>query len=111
MSGTAQTTPGMLATITANLEGQRGRASRVSLGLVRSHWADLGGSREIGDARPHHPVLDDRPRHRWTDPGGRRPPPVFAPEKREVPSRRNHFFHAGRDPDSLHLLQAENSFP
>jgi hypothetical protein len=34
-------------------EGKRWRKKYVSLNLVCSYWANLGGDREIGDARAH----------------------------------------------------------
>jgi len=34
-------------------EGKRWRKEYVSLNLVCSYWANLGGDREIGDARAH----------------------------------------------------------
>src|SRR5580700_4087330 len=82
----------------------------VSLNLVHSYWANLGGYREIGDACAHNDLLDDRARHPRIDHRWRRYPHVFAPDKRTIPSRRSHSFHTGRDPGSLHLLQAEDSF-
>jgi hypothetical protein len=83
---------------------------RVSLNLVYPHWANLGSNREVGDARAHNDLLDDRARYHWIDPRGRRYPHVFAPDKRTISSRRPDFFHTWRDPGSLHLLQAEHSF-
>src|SRR5216683_880326 len=76
----------------------------VSLNLVYSYRANLGGHREIGDARAHNDLLDDRARHHRIDHRRRRYSHVFAPDKRTISSRRPHFFHTGRDPDSLHLL-------
>ena len=35
----------------------------VSLNLVYFYWANLRGYREIGDARAHNDLLDDRARH------------------------------------------------
>src|SRR5579863_6208358 len=70
----------------------------------------LGGYREIGDARAHNDLLDDRARHHRIDHRRRRYAHVFAPDKRTISSRRTRFFHIGRDPGSLHLLQAEDSF-
>src|ERR1700674_271275 len=83
---------------------KRWRKKYVSLNLVYSHWANLGGYREIGDARAHNDLLDDRARHHRIDPGRRPYPHVFAPDKRTISSCRPHFFHTGRDPGSLHLL-------
>src|SRR5712692_6368785 len=91
-------------------EGKRWRKKYVSLNLVYSHWANLGGYREIGDARAHNDLLDDRARHHRIDHRRRRYPHVFAPDKRTISSRRPHFFHTWRDPGSLRLLQAEDSF-
>src|ERR1039457_2392501 len=91
-------------------EGKRWRKKYASLDLVHSHWADLGGYREIGDARAYDDLLDDRARHHRIDHRRRRYPHVFAPDKRTISSRRPHFFHNRRDPDSLPLLLAEESF-
>src|SRR5580700_4797599 len=91
-------------------EGKRWKKKYVSLNLVYSYWANLGGYREIGDARAYNDLLDDRARHPRIDHRRRRYPHVFAADKRTISSRRPHFFHTGRDPDSLHLLQAEDSF-
>src|ERR1017187_5863620 len=91
-------------------EGKRWRKKYASLDLVHSHWADLGGYREIGDARSYNDLLDDCARHHRIDHRRRRYPHVFAPDKRTVPSCWPHFFHTGRDTGSLHLLQAEDSF-
>src|ERR1017187_8457729 len=85
-------------------EGKRWRKEYVSLNLVCSYRANLGGHREIGDARAHNHLLDDRARHHWIDPRRRRYPHVFAPDKRTISSCRPHFFHTGRDPGPLHLL-------
>jgi hypothetical protein len=87
-----------------DLEGKRWRKKLVSLNLVYSDWANLGGYREIGDARAHNDLLDNRARHLRIDPWGCRYPHVFAPDKQTISSRRPDFFHTGRDPDSLHLL-------
>src|ERR1700693_671797 len=86
------------------LKGKRWRKKYVSLNLVRSHRANLGGYREIGDARAYDDLLDDRARHHRVDHRRRRYPHVFPPDKRTISSRRPHFFDTGRDPDSLHLL-------
>src|ERR1019366_130182 len=85
-------------------EGKRWRKKYVSLNLVYSYWANLGGYREIGDASAHNDLLDDRARHHRIDHRRRRYPHVFAPDKRTISSGRPHFFHTGRDPGSLHLL-------
>ena len=53
----------------------------VSLNLVSSHRASLGGYREIGDARAHNDLLDDRTRRHRFDHRRRSYPHVFAPEK------------------------------
>src|SRR5579864_583744 len=82
----------------------------VSLDLVRCHWPNFGGDCEIGDACPYDDLLDDRARHYRIDPWRRHHPYVFAPEKRTLSSCRPDIFHPGRGPDSLHLLQAEDSF-
>ena len=76
----------------------------VSLNLVYFYWANLGGYREIGDARAYNDLLDDRARHHRIDHRRWRYPHVFAPDKRTISSRRANFVHAGRDPGSLHLL-------
>src|SRR5258708_2032445 len=76
----------------------------VSLNLVYSYWARLGGYREIGDARAYDDLLDDRARHPRFDHRRRRYPYVFAAGKRTISSRRLHFFHTGCNLDSLHLL-------
>src|SRR5216684_3630072 len=86
------------------LKGKRWRKRYVSLNLVYSYWANLGGYREIGDARAYDDLLDDRARHHRIDHRRRRYPYAFAPDKRTISSRRPHFFHTGRNPDSLHLL-------
>jgi len=86
------------------LEGARRRKKRVSLNLVHSYWANFGGYREIGDARAHNDLLDDRSRHHRINPWGCRYPHVFPPGKRPISSRRLDIFHTGHDPDSLHLL-------
>jgi hypothetical protein len=70
----------------------------------------LGAYRKIGDARAYDDLLDDRSRHHRIDPRRGRNPHVFAPGQRTISSRWPHFFHVGRNPDSLHLLQAEDSF-
>src|ERR1700719_767656 len=85
-------------------EGKHWRKKYVSPNLVYSHWANFGGYREIGDARAYDDLLDDRARHHRIDHRRGRYPHVFAPDKRTISSRRPHFFHTGRDPDSLHLL-------
>jgi hypothetical protein len=85
-------------------EGKRWRKKRVSLNLVYSYWANLGSYREIGDARAHNDLLDDRARHHRIDPWGCCYPHVFAPDKRTISSRWPDFFHTGRDPGPLHLL-------
>src|SRR5216684_8910063 len=85
-------------------EGKRWRKKYVSLNLVCSYWANLGRYREIGDARAHDDLLDDRARHHRRDNRRRRYTHVFAPDKRTISSRRPHFFHTGREPGSLHLL-------
>src|ERR1700687_19824 len=85
-------------------EGKRWRKKYVSPNLVYSHWANLGGYRKIGDAPAYDDLLDDRARHHRIDHRRRRYAHVFAPDKRTISSRRPHFFHTGRDPDSLHLL-------
>jgi hypothetical protein len=77
---------------------------RVSPNLVHSYRANLGGHCEIGDARAHNALLDDRARHHWIDHRGRSYPGVYAPYKRTISSRWPDFFHTGRDSDSLHLL-------
>src|ERR1039457_5313667 len=82
------------------LKANRWRKKYVSLDLVRSYWANLGGCREIGDARAPNDLLDDRARHYRIDPRRCRYAHVFAPEKRPVSSRRPHFLHPGRDPGS-----------
>src|SRR5258708_40174247 len=76
----------------------------VSPDLVCSYWADLGLYREIGDARTHDDVLDDRAGHHRIHPRRRRYPDVFAPVQPAISSRWSHFFHAGRDPGPLYLL-------
>ena len=53
----------------------------VSLTLVSPDWAHLGSYREIGDARAHNDLLDDRTRHHRINPWGCRYPHVFAPDK------------------------------
>src|SRR5580700_10941072 len=83
---------------------KRWRKRYVSLNLVCSYWADLGGHRKIGDARAPNGLLDDRARHHRIDPRRRRYPHVFARDKRTISSRRSQIFHTGRDPDSVHLL-------
>src|SRR5712692_4678030 len=85
-------------------EGKRWRKKYVSLNLVHSYWANLGGYREIGDARAHNDLLDDRARHHRINHRWRRYPHVFEPYKRTISSRRPHFFHTWRDPGSLRLL-------
>src|ERR1022692_237326 len=70
----------------------------------------LGGCRGIGGASAHDDLLDDRARHHRIDHRRRRYPHVFARGKPTISSRRHHFFHLGRDPGSLHLLSAEDSF-
>src|ERR1039457_7263076 len=85
-------------------EGKRWRKKYASLDLVHSHWADLGGYREIGDARAYNDLLDDRARHHRIDHRRRRYPPVFAPRAPAISSRRPHFFHSGCGPGSLYLL-------
>jgi hypothetical protein len=87
-----------------HLEGKRWRKKRVSLNLVHSYWASLGGYREIGDARAHNDLLDNCAWHHRINPWGCRYPHVFAPDKRTISSRRSDLFHTGRDPHSLHLL-------
>src|SRR6202030_4639977 len=67
-------------------EGTRWRGKYVPLNLVYSHWANLGGYREIGDARPHNDVLDDRAWHHRIDHRRCCYPHVFAPEKRTISS-------------------------
>ena len=62
-------------------EGKRWRKKRVSLNLVYSDWANFGSCREIGDARAHNALLDDRARHHRIDHRGRRYPNVLAPGK------------------------------
>src|ERR1035441_10162780 len=79
-------------------KGKCWRRKYVSLNLVRSYWANLGGYREIGDARAFNDVLDDRARHHRIDHRRQRYPHVFAPEERTISSRRPHFLHTGRDP-------------
>src|ERR1019366_3104991 len=91
-------------------ESKRWRKKYVSLNLVYSYWVNLGGYREIGDARAYNDLLDDRARHHRIDHRRLRYPHVFAPDKQTISSRRPHFFHTGRDPGSLHLLLAEDSF-
>src|SRR5229473_3804862 len=86
------------------LKDKRWRKKYVSLNLVYSYWANLGRYREIGDARAHGDLLDDRARRHRIDPWRWRYPHVFAPDKRTISSRRPHFIHTGRDPGSLHLL-------
>jgi Permease MlaE len=98
-----------LATGSGCFEG-KGEEKYVSHNLVPSDWADRGVFREIGDARTHDDLLDDRARHHRIDPGRGRGPHVFAPDQRTLSSCRPHFFHTGRDTASLHLLQAEDSF-
>src|ERR1035441_2358144 len=85
-------------------EGKRWRKKYASLDLVHSHWADLGGYREIGDACAHDDLLDDRARHHRIDHRRRGYPHTLAPHKQPISSRRPHFLHTGRDPGSLHLL-------
>src|ERR1700730_14943912 len=85
-------------------EGKRWRKRYVPPGLVYSHWANLGGYREIPDARAHDDLLDDRAGHRRIDDRRWYYPHVFASDKRTISSRRPHFFHAGRDPGPIHLL-------
>src|SRR5580700_6656798 len=85
-------------------EGKRWRRKYVSLNLVYSYRANLGGYREIGDARAYDDLLDDRARHPRFDHRRRRYPYVLAAGKRTISSRRPHFFHTGCNPDSLHLL-------
>src|ERR1019366_2748386 len=85
-------------------EGKRWRKKYVSLNLVCSHWANLGGYREIGDACAYDDLLDDRARHHRINFRRRRHPHVFASGQRTISSRWPYFFHIGRDPDSLHLL-------
>src|ERR1700680_3886766 len=85
-------------------EGKRWRKKYVSLSLVYFYCANLGDYRKIGDARAYDDLLDDRARHPRIDHRRRRCPHVFAPDKRTISSRRPHFFHTRRDPDSLHLL-------
>src|SRR5437899_10233994 len=91
-------------------EGKRWKKKYVSLNLVYPDWANLRGNRGIGDARAYDDLLDDRARHHRIDHRRRRYPHVFAPDKRTISSRRPHFFHTGRDPGSLHLLTAKDSF-
>src|SRR5579863_4216434 len=93
------------------MKGKRRRENYVSPDLVYPHWADLGVYREIGDARTHDDLLDDRARRHRVDSIRRRYAHVFPPHKRALPSRRPDFFHAGRYAGTLRLLQAEDSFP
>jgi hypothetical protein len=88
----------------SNQTNKRWRKKYVSLNLVYSYWTNLGGYREIGDARAHNDVLDDRAWHHRIDHRRRPYPHVRTPDKRTISSRRTHFFHTGRDPGSLHLL-------
>src|ERR1700676_4275419 len=84
--------------------GKRWRKKYVSPHLVYRHWANLGGYREIGDARAHDDLLDDCARHHRIDSRRGHDPYVFAPCQPTIYSRRSHFFHTGSDPDSLRLL-------
>ena len=56
-----------LADTRRRFEGKRWRKKYVSLNLVYSYWANLGRYREIGDARAHDDLLDDRARHHRID--------------------------------------------
>src|ERR1039457_721916 len=76
----------------------------VSSDLVCAYWATIGVDREIGDARTHDDVLDNRARHRRVASRRRRYPHDSLLENRTISSRLPHFFNSGRDPDSLHLL-------
>jgi len=85
-------------------EAKRRRKKYVSLNLVCSYWANLGGYRKIGDAHAHDDLLDDRARHHRINHRRRRYPHALAPDKQPISSRRPHLLHTGRDPGSFHLL-------
>src|ERR1022692_3578389 len=65
----------------------------------------ISGVVEIGDARAHDDLLDDRARHHRIDHRRRRYPHVFARGKPTISSRRHHFF-AAVDGESFACLPA-----
>ena len=95
---------------TRQLSAGKQRRNYDSLNLVHCCWVDRGGHREIDDARAHDDFLDNRARHHRVDHRRGGYPHVFAPDNRTISSRRPHFFHTWRDPDSLRLHQAEYPF-
>src|ERR1039458_7072388 len=81
----------------------------VSLTVVFDYRATRRAYLEIRDARASDPHVDNRAwRHRIA-PGGRRYPHGFSAQKRTISSSGPDFFYTGRNPGSLHLLQAEYS--
>jgi len=90
-------------------EGKKWRERYVSLTLVFDYWATRRAYLEIRDARASDPHVDNRARRHRIAPRRRRYPPGFSPQKRTISSSRPHFFYTGRNPGSLHLLQAKYS--
>src|SRR5712691_3978182 len=91
--------------------GKPRKENYVSFNLVHSCWADRRGYCQIGHARAYDDFLDDRARHHRVDHRRCCHPHVCASDKSTVSSGRPHFFHVGRDPDPLYLLQAKDSLP
>ena len=85
-------------------EGKTWRKRNVSPTLVFDYRATRRAYLEIGDARAHDPLLDNRARHRRIGPRRRHYSHGFAREKRTISSGWPDFFYTGRDPGSLHLL-------
>src|SRR5215471_1910662 len=77
------------------------RKNYASLNLVHRCWIDRGDHREIGDARAHDALLDNRAWYHRVDHRRRRYPPVVSFDDRTISSRRPHFFHNWGDPGSL----------
>ena len=85
-------------------EGKTWRKRNVSPTLVFDYRATRRAYLEIGDARAHDPLLDNRARHRRIGPRRRHYSHGLAREKRTISSGWPDFFYTGRDPGSLHLL-------
>src|SRR5260370_25770954 len=85
-------------------KGKTWRKSYVSHTLVFDYRAARRGYLETRDARASDPYVDNRARHHRITPRRRHYPPGCSLQKRTISSSRPHFFYAGRNPDSLHLL-------